>query len=395
MNGGAGGPGDIGAERPWLVLVGGFLAAGKTSLVRAAARLLIAEGHRVAAILNDQGADLVDTAFVRASGVNAGEVTGGCFCCRFSDLMAAADGLAAHRPSVIFAEPVGSCTDLSATILQVLRRDHADRFRLAPLTVVVDPAQARAALAAAADPDMAFLFRNQVEEADLICFSKCDRETDFPALPSAAPVRRLSALSGWGVGAWLHEIFSGQIAPGSVTLEIDYERYAQAEAALGWLNYRVRLRLEESIRPASVVGPLFEFLQGELEAAGVRIVHLKAIDESESGYVKAAVSGCGQEPAVEGQLDASPAWEHELLVNLRAAAEPERIGEIVARVVETLPGQRSEERLECFRPAPPQPEHRVVALLGQSQLVMARVGPFELQPGKPQPPMWTVAAAPP
>ncbi len=346
---------------PWLVFVGGFLAAGKTSLIRAAARLLISEGRRVAAILNDQGGDLVDTAFIEQSGVTAGQVTGGCFCCRFSDLVAAADALAAHQPEVIFAEPVGSCTDLSATILQVLRRDHPGRFRLAPLTVLVDPAQARAALAPDADPDTAFLFRNQVAEADLLCFSKCDRETVFPALPSPAPVRRLSALSGWGVAAWLHEIFSGQIVPGSVTLDIDYQRYAQAEAALGWLNYRVRLDLPDPLRPAAVLGPLFDALQHDLENAAVPIVHLKAIDQAESGYVKAAVSARGEDPAVEGQLDASPAWRHELLVNLRAASDPERLGAIVASAAEALPGQKSEERMECFRPAAPKPEHRVPA----------------------------------
>ncbi len=346
--------------RPWLVMVGGFLGAGKTTLIRAAAQLLIAGGYRVAAILNDQGADLVDTAFLRGNGLHAGQVTGGCFCCRFSDLMAAADDLAAHRPAVIFAEPVGSCTDLSATILQVLRRDHRDRFRLAPLTVVVDPAQARSAHGADADPDAAFLFRNQVAEADLICFSKCDRETDLPDLPAAAPVRRTSALSGWGVGAWLHEIFSGQIAPGGVTLEIDYARYAQAEAALGWLNYRVRLDFQEPLRPAAVVGPLVEAFDLELRRAGVKIVHLKALDEAESGYVKVAVTG-RDEPAVEGQLDASPAWGHELLVNLRAAAEPERIGAIMARAAAGLPGRKSGERMECFRPAPPKPEFRARA----------------------------------
>jgi hypothetical protein len=240
-----------------------------------------------------------------------------------------------------------------------VRRDHAVRFRLAPLTVVVDPAQARAALAPDADPDVAFLFRNQVAEADLLCFSKCDRETDFTPLPSAAPIRRLSASDGMGVGAWLHEIFSGQIACGGTTLEIDYERYAQAEAALGWLNYGVRLRLEAPLRPAEVVGPLFDSLQRELERGKVRIVHLKAIGHAESGYVKAAVSGCGQEPVVEGQLDASPAWEHELLVNLRAAADPELIRAIMERAAETLPGAKSEERLVCFRPSPPKPEYRV------------------------------------
>ena len=347
--------------RPWLVFVGGFLAAGKTSLIRAAARLLLAEGRRVAAILNDQGADLVDTAFLEQSGLTAGQVTGGCFCCRFSDLMAAADALAAHRPEVLFAEPVGSCADLSATILQVLRRDHPGRFRLAPLTVLVDPAQACAALAPDGDPDTAFLFRNQVAEADLVCFSKCDRETVFPALPSPAPVRRLSALSGWGVGAWLHEIFAGQIAPGCVTLDIDYQRYAQAEAALGWLNYHVRLDLAEPMRPAAVLGPLFDALQHTLENAAVPIVHLKAIDQSESGYVKAAVSARGEEPAVEGQLDASPAWQHDLVINLRAAADPQRIGAIMQQAAQALPGRRGGERLECFRPAPPKPEHRVTA----------------------------------
>ena len=339
--------------------MGGFLASGKTTLIRAAARLLLADGRRVAAILNDQGSDLVDTAYLRGSGVPAGQVAGGCFCCRFSDLMAAADDLAVYRPEIIFAEPVGSCTDLSATILQVLRRDHADRFQLAPLTVLVDPGQARAALAPDADPDIAFLFRNQLAEADLIAFSKCDRESDFPALPSPAPVRRLSAWSGWGVAAWLHEIFSGQIAPGSVTLDIDYRRYAEAEAALGWLNYRAVLSLEDPQRPAAVVGPLIEYLQQSLAAAEISIVHLKAIDRADSGYVKAAISANNEQPVVEGDLAASPAENHELLVNLRAAASPEVLRRIMMRAAAELPGQKDEERLECFRPSPPNPEFRV------------------------------------
>ena len=161
------------------------------------------------------------------------------------------------------------------------------------------------------------------------------------------------------MAAWLHEIFSGQIAAGAATLDIDYQRYAEAEAALGWLNYRVRLRMEDPVRPAAVVGPLFDALQDALRRAGVGIVHLKAIDESESGYVKAAVSGRSEEPAVEGQLDASPAWDHELLVNLRAAGAPETIGPIMARVAAELPGRKVEERLECFRPSPPKPEFRV------------------------------------
>ena len=94
-----------------------MLGAGKTSLIVAAARRLVEQGRRVGVVTNDQGSGLVDTALVRAAHVPVAEVPGGCFCCRLSDLLRACDALAAERPEVIFAEPVGSCVDLAATVL--------------------------------------------------------------------------------------------------------------------------------------------------------------------------------------------------------------------------------------------------------------------------------------
>ena len=79
--------------KPWIVLVGGFLGAGKTTLLLAAARELERRGLRSALILNDQGEALVDTEFASLHGVQSGEVTGGCFCCRFSDLLQVIDRL--------------------------------------------------------------------------------------------------------------------------------------------------------------------------------------------------------------------------------------------------------------------------------------------------------------
>jgi G3E family GTPase len=91
---------------------------------------------RAAVILNDQGGELVDTRLVEAQGVAADQVTGGCFCCRFPDLIEAIERVAAHEPEVIFAEAVGSCTDIAATTLRPLLRDYPGRYRIAPLTVV-------------------------------------------------------------------------------------------------------------------------------------------------------------------------------------------------------------------------------------------------------------------
>jgi len=311
--------------RPVVAVVGGFLGAGKTTLIMKAARILRSSGVAVAAVLNDQSDGLVDTEFARRNGVPAEEVAGGCFCCRFPDLIDALERLEAYGPEVIFAEAVGSCTDIVATTLRPLLRDYGARYRIAPLTVLIherpDDAQLR------------FLFDLQAAEADLVI----DRDVD--------------------VGAWLDALFRDGVVAGGKVISVDYERYAQAEAALGWLNARATVRPRLALSPAMILGPLLDELDGALTADGIGIVHLKAIAQSESGYVKAALTGNGREPEVEGMLDASPAAEHEVVVNLRALGDPERLREIVERAFAGLPAQ--ELALQAFRPAAPVPYQRI------------------------------------
>ena len=338
-----------------LIVVGGFLGAGKTRLLLAAGEILRARGKRVGIVTNDQGGELVDTQLAAASGFDTGEVTGGCFCCRFSDFLRAAEQLA--RADVILAEPVGSCTDLSATILQPLKSWHGARFRLAPFTVLVDPARARELLAPGADPEAAYLFRNQLLEADIVAFTKADLHRDFPELPGLLP-RRISAATGQGVAAWLDEAMGGGIAAGTHLLEIDYARYAQAESSLGWLNWQAEVRLRRPLTPAMLVGPLLDDIDRALTAAGARIAHVKVFAQSATGYIKAGICRNGEEPGVEGALDAAPARTHRVVLNLRASAAPELLLEIVDRATAAIPGKLAVTHREAFRPAAPSPEHR-------------------------------------
>jgi hypothetical protein len=339
---------------PVLVLVGGFLGSGKTTLLLQAAARLCHSGLRVALITNDQGGALVDTRLAIASGIQTQEVVGGCFCCRFSEFVAAAEGLLALDANVILAEPVGSCIDISATILQPMKRLYGHRFRLAPFTVLVDPERAQELLAPDADPYLAYLFANQLAEADLVCFSKADLYTEFPELPTGFALR-LSASTGEGVSEWLHEVLAGHIAPGSRLLEVDYQKYAEAEAALGWLNWQANLRLRHALSPASVVGSLLDDLDQSLSQADVQIVHLKVFDQASSGYIKASVCRNGEEPFVQGALDASPAQRHELLLNLRARAAPELLEAIVKQAAGRLAGRVNVVHFESFQPAAPKP----------------------------------------
>jgi hypothetical protein len=349
--------------RPTIVPIGGFLGAGKTSLIVAAARLLKGRGVRVAAVLNDQGAELVDTSFVEANEIPAGQVAGGCFCCRLSELIYAADALRDQRPEVIFAEAVGSCTDISATVLQPLKLDYAGRFRVAPYTVVADPDIARRFLDPNTDDGLTFLFEKQIEEADVVCFSKTDRYTRFPPLRGCSP-RFLSSQTGDGVAAWLDDILGRGIFPGGKILEIDYERYARAEAELAWLNCAATVELAAPATCASLAGSLLEGLEAALTAKGLTVAHLKVMDTSPAGWAKASIVRNGGEPSVQGNPDAPAAAAHELLLNARAAGSPGDLRQAVEGQLAAIPGAVAIQSMQCFSPSPPKPEKRVGYVVG-------------------------------
>ena len=127
-------------QRLRFVMVGGFLGAGKTTTLARLARHYLGQGRRAGLVTNDQAQDLVDTTSLRAQGFPVEEVAGACFCCRFDDLVGKVGRLEeGERPDVILAEPVGSCTDLVATVVQPLRDLYGDRFEVAPYPVLFKP----------------------------------------------------------------------------------------------------------------------------------------------------------------------------------------------------------------------------------------------------------------
>jgi hypothetical protein len=79
------------------------------------------------------------------------------------------------------------------------------------------------------------------------------------------------------------------------------------------------------------------------------------LDRTDAGTLKAAITANGQEPALEGDLSASPARVHEIVLNLRAVGDPDQITRIVEGV---LPEGATMRSVQSFRPAPPQPERR-------------------------------------
>ena len=354
--------------------VGGFLGAGKTSAILAAARDLQARGLRVGVVTNDQGSDLVDTAVFRGEGLPASEIAGGCFCCRFDELLAASDRLLRDSPvDVLLAEAVGSCTDLVATVYRPLRRFHPDRFRLAPFSVLVETARLREMSdeSPALDADVVYLFGRQLAEAELLVLTKADivgaegREASRRTLEGAAPgipVIETSSVRGDGIPEWVDRLL-GEVAPVVGTLAVDYEAYARGEAALGWLNAALDLRRPDGLSLRAVGEALALEIRERILAASTFLPHAKVLLASSLGSARIALTRARDEPVGTGDADLPSEGALSAIVNVRAAMPPARLQLLVAEalraVADRLDARLAVGRLECFSPPPPVPRHRL------------------------------------
>lgn len=363
------------AHRPHIILMGGFLGAGKTAAMIALAHWLDDQGIRAGFITNDQGEDLVDTRLMRACGFATEEIPGGCFCCRFDDLVDATKRLrATMRPDVLVAEAVGSCTDLAATVTYPWRRLFGDECTVAPLSVLVDPIRARRAFGlepgAGFSANIQYIYHKQLEEADVIVISKCEllevrdlsalRERLAERFPLAA-IHAVSTRRGIGVDQWFRRIVFGQQEP-RAAMAIDYDRYADGEARLGWLNASATLKPGAPVDGNLLLERIATDIQRQLGASGSMIAHLKMTLAAEAGV--GTINLVRDDVVAElGVRLTEPVDGAELVVNLRAEAPPERLESALREALRATDpdpdGSRLElDHVEAFRPGRPEPTHR-------------------------------------
>jgi Ni2+-binding GTPase involved in maturation of urease and hydrogenase len=364
-------------KRLRFVMIGGFLGAGKTTTLARLARLYAGRGQKVGLVTNDQTQDLVDTTSLRAQGFPVEEVAGACFCCRFDDLVAQVGRLEGdRRPDVILAEPVGSCTDLVATVVQPLKDLYGSRFEVAPYAVLFKPSHGlrilRGEPGGGFSPKAEYIFRKQLEEADAIVLNRVDElsgaevaeltalaESDLPG----TPVLRMSAKTGQGVEA-LAEFLDQGGAFGRKILDIDYDTYAEGEAELGWLNTAVRVRGGRPFALDDFLLDVVTRLRGELAGLGAEVAHLKAIGLSEGTFGVANLVSSGTAPELSLPARAQVA-DPELIVNARVAADPAVLEQKVRAAVSSACAARGTQpefvTMQSFRPGRPQPTHRYAA----------------------------------
>ncbi|GAK54024.1 cobalamin synthesis protein P47K [Candidatus Moduliflexus flocculans] len=357
-----------------IYIVGGFLGSGKTTAIISAAKQLLRQGKRVGVVTNDQGKYLVDTAFVSLNDIPTVEVSGGCFCCNYDDLETHLEKLNADAaPDVIFAESVGSCADVVATVLKPLSTFRHIPYEQLVLTVFADSRlllRRLRGLPLVFSDDVCYIFDKQLEEAGLIVMNKSDLlnaedRTELEHLAQrhfpAASFRLQNSLESNSVSAWLHELETISRGFPEQSLEIDYARYGGGEAKLAWLDQDISFVVPPGQGRAALlllIGAIIDALRRQNAPIG----HVKFLAKGDTYEQKISFVTLAA-PDWEEALPETPDTRFTLLINARVETEAQALRQLVRDAINHAAQQGEfavqEGRISAFHPAMPRPTHRL------------------------------------
>ena len=405
-------------RRVQLHLVGGFLGSGKTTAIASACELLRERGLRAAVVTNDQGEMLVDTGALAATGVATAEVTGGCFCCRYDELVERIAALAADGAEHLFAEAVGSCVDIARTVVNPLLRRREVALQAITFSVLADVRLLADLLAGRplpwSNPALRYLFERQLAEAPLLVATKADlspaaagdRAGVTDALQAAFPGQRVlvqDSRTAAGVTAWVRHIAAAGAAPAQRAagapppanaplpadallsgVEVDYERYGAAEAALAWNDREVELTGIEG-RATDAAHAVIERVVAALRRGDAAVGHVKFLIRDHYRDAKVSITaadladGAGADLARDAGNQAD-AWQEQLptlagdritlIVNARVEMDAGVLERLIDRAVAeagaalnrehaAVPVQVHTRSRSAFHPAYPEPVYRI------------------------------------
>ncbi len=354
-----------------LHLVGGFLGSGKTTAITNASLLLKNKGILAGVITNDQGNYLVDSSFAKAIEIPTGEVTGGCFCCNYNDLEQQINILLEkEQPKDIFAESVGSCTDLVATVLRPLVHNNEDEIEHISFSVFVDARLLLFHLQGnnlGFSDEVSYIFEKQIEEAAILVVNKVDLlSADELALLIKLANEKFTrkkllfqnSLELESVENWLTAIDDKAVLREMQVLDIDYDKYGKGEADLAWLDEELEV-LSERAFPITV--EIIDKIYTILAAQNISIGHLKFLINNTEESQKVSFTSV---PNLNWKDDLKPfnGKKITLMVNARAQTSPENLRDIVVSVINELKSKPfvtiNEYCVSAFKPGFPTPTFR-------------------------------------
>jgi len=319
-------------------LLSGFLGSGKTTAIQHACSELIKKGKKVGVITNDQGTKLVDGDFFEHLKIPGLQVVNGCFCCNYNDLDNSIQSLIeTNQPDVIFAESVGSCTDIVATVIKPLVK-----FR--PEAEVTFSTFADAQLLkmllqqnSSFDESVRYIYFKQLEEAEVIVISKIDLMDDN----SLEEMKRLidkysdkitlyqNSFDTTDVRRWL-KVLDNKFVTTPSSLHINYDMYGAGEARLAWHDQQVEIQ-SGNYNAMQATNGLIKTISQKIQFNEYPIGHLKFLLNNEK---KISITHTSQEEVFDNIVEERKYAG--LLINARVQTSPEALSHIISESIKEI-----------------------------------------------------------
>ncbi|TKK72010.1 hypothetical protein FC093_03085 [Ilyomonas limi] len=347
-------------------LLSGFLGSGKTTAIQYACYNLLQQDIKVGVITNDQGIKLVDGSFFESLGIPNKQVINGCFCCNYNDLDASIQSLIdANNPDVIFAESVGSCTDIVATVSKPLQ--HIRKDVQVTISTFADVRLLQMLLAGNSnvfDEAVSYIYHKQLEEAGIIVMNKIDliSTTELDKIKelmqekySTKTLLYLSATDADGIQQWLQTLNTFSPAQHSA-LQIDYEIYGAGEAKLAWLDEELTIynSTDNAVQSAvALASTIYQKIQQQHFAIG----HLKFLLNDNIKLSYTATTQPDNQYIITNQSTAT------LLINARVQVTPEALDRLVKAAIKDIEIATNSHitisSISAFQPGYPRPTYRM------------------------------------
>lgn len=263
-----------------LVVLGGYLGAGKTTVLNAL--LTQPHGRRVAVMVNDFGEVNIDARLVRSQSEDLIELQNGCICCSIGGaLVDALSRVAARspRPDMLLIEASGVSDPRRIAQIGLVGRD----FRLHGIVVMADASGLDATLA---NPLVGEMAREQIAAATVVAVTKLDllpEAAHAPVFATIASIARTRLIVAADHGEVAPELIFGTAA----TPDRADDRPLRASPIPRRLELRsLSVRLDAPVRKAA----LKRFLKS-LPGTVLRAKGIVRLDDDGGLYVCHAVGG--------------------------------------------------------------------------------------------------------
>ena len=161
------------------------------------------------------------------------------------------------------------------------------------------------------------------------------------------------------IGGWTC-LFPASRGANTVLRQIDYDRYATAEAVLGWLNAAIKISASDPFDAGGLISTLAVDLRNAFRGEKGEIGHLKFVLTSAGKSMWANLTHLAAEPTLSGKPLGKLA-KGSLILNARVRLDPEVLEKIVRKALDKVAAEVGAavevEDLQCFSPAYPEPPY--------------------------------------